>query len=124
MSLVNRLYENGVNKAECLTFVQLLNPFAPHLAEELHEKFGGGMLVRTSWPTYDESKTVDDVVEVAVQINGKLKGVISVASDATEEQMLQAAEAEDKVAAAIQGMQIVKRIVIKGKIINLVVKPM
>ena len=78
MSLLNQLDEQGVNRAEFTDFITILNPFAPHLTEELNERFGGErMLAATAWPAYDESKTVDDVVELAVQVNGKLKGVIT-----------------------------------------------
>ncbi|MBQ9534662.1 MAG: leucine--tRNA ligase [Clostridia bacterium] len=125
MSLLNQLDEQGVNRAEFTDFITILNPFAPHLTEELNERFGGErMLAATAWPAYDESKTVDDVVELAVQVNGKLKGVITAAKDEEDERVLEIARADEKVSAALAGMQVVKSIVIKNKIVNFVVKPM
>ncbi|NCB05113.1 MAG: leucine--tRNA ligase, partial [Clostridia bacterium] len=124
MSLLNQLCEKGVNHAEMLTFVQLLNPFAPHITEELAEKLGvRDTLVFRAWPQYDESKTRDEVIEIAVQINGKVKSVIAVPVGAAEQEMLDLAYADEKVQAAITGMKIVKSIVVKNKIINIVVKP-
>ena len=124
MSLINQLDKNGVNEAEMKTLVTLLNPFAPHLTEELNEKLGSKvMLAKTEWPKYDEAKTVESTVEIAVQVNGKLKGVVAVAADADEETIKAAAAADETVAAALKGMNVVKVIVIKGKIVNFVVKP-
>ena len=124
MSLINQFDKNGVNEAEMKTLVTLLNPFAPHLTEELNEKLGSKvMLAQTEWPKYDEAKTVESTVEIAVQVNGKLKGVVAVAADADEETIKAAAAADETVAAALKGMNVVKVIVIKGKIVNFVVKP-
>jgi len=124
MSLINQFDKNGVNEAEFKTLLTLLNPFAPHLTEELNEKLGSKvMLAQTEWPKYDEAKTVESTVEIAVQVNGKLKGVVAVAADADEEAIKAAAAADETVAAALKGMNIVKVIVIKGKIVNFVVKP-
>ena len=94
-----------------------------HLTEELYESFGGrGFLATQKWPVFDESKTVEDVVEMAVQVNGKLKGVISVPADDEEENVLKAALENEKVRIALEGMTVVKSIVINNKIVNLVVK--
>ena len=124
MSLINQFDKNGVNEAEFKTLLTLLNPFAPHLTEELNEKLGSTeMLAKTQWPEYDEAKTVESTVEIAVQVNGKLKGVVAVAADADEETIKAAAAADATVAAALNGMNVVKVIVIKGKIVNFVVKP-
>ena len=124
MSLINQFDKNGVNEAEFKTLLTLLNPFAPHLTEELNEKLGSTeMLAKTQWPEYDEAKTVESTVEIAVQVNGKLKGVVAVAADADEEAIKAAAAADTTVAAALNGMNVVKVIVIKGKIVNFVVKP-
>ncbi|WP_458862600.1 leucine--tRNA ligase [Acidaminobacterium chupaoyuni] len=124
MALLNTFNENGVNRAEYETFIQLLNPFAPHITEELNQMMGGKeLLVHRPWPKYDPEKTVDSVLEIAVQVNGKLKGVIRVGADDSEESIRSAAMAEEKVAAAIEGMNVVKVIVIKNKIVNIVVKP-
>ena len=124
MSLINQFDKNGVNEAEFKTLLTLLNPFAPHLTEELNEKLGSTeMLAKTQWPCYDEAKTVESTVEIAVQVNGKLKGVVAVVADADEEAIKAAAAADATVAAALNGMNVVKVIVIKGKIVNFVVKP-
>ena len=124
MSLINLFDKNGVNEAEFKTLLTLLNPFAPHLTEELNEKLGSTeMLAKTQWPCYDEAKTVESTIEIAVQVNGKLKGVVAVAADADEDTIKAAAAADATVAAALNGMNIVKVIVIKGKIVNFVVKP-
>ena len=125
MTLLNQFAEKGVNRAEFKTFITLLNPFAPHLTEELNEQMGGTeMLVRAPWPQYDESKTQDQSIDIAVQINGKVKSIVTIPADADEQAMLDIARADEKVAAALSGMQVVKTIVVKGKIINIVVKPL
>jgi len=124
MSLLNVFADNGCNKAEYAAFLTMLNPFAPHMTEELWAslELGKGYLSLAAWPTYDESKTVDAEVEIAVQINGKLKTVLKIAADADEEAAKAAALADEKVAAAIEGKDVKKVIVIKGKIINIVAK--
>ncbi len=123
MSLLNTFGDNGVNEAEYIDFITLLNPFAPHVTEELAERRGvKGMLAVRPWPKYDEKKTVDDVVEVAVQINGKLKSVISLPLDASEDAAKETALKDEKVCAAVEGMNIAKIIVIRNKIVNIVVK--
>ena len=124
MSLLNTFGDNGVNQAEYKTFILLLSPFAPHICEELNERMGGKeMLVYAPWPKYDESKTVDDTLEIGVQINGKVKGTVWIGAQDTKEQIQEKAMAEPKVAAALEGMQVVKVIVIPGRIVNIVVKP-
>ncbi|MBQ2819783.1 MAG: leucine--tRNA ligase [Clostridia bacterium] len=124
MALINQFDKNGVNEAEFKTLITLLNPFAPHLTEELNEKMGDrNLLAKTQWPVYDEAKTVESTIEIAVQVNGKLKGVVAVAADASEDDIKATAQADEAVAAALQGMNIVKVIVIRGKIVNFVVKP-
>ncbi len=124
MALINQFDKNGVNEAEFKTLITLLNPFAPHLTEELNEKMGDrNLLAKTQWPVYDEAKTVESTIEIAVQVNGKLKGVVAVAADASEDDIKAAAQADEAVAAALEGMNIVKVIVIRGKIVNFVVKP-
>ncbi|MBR2472942.1 MAG: leucine--tRNA ligase, partial [Clostridia bacterium] len=86
MALINQFDKNGVNEAEFKTLITLLNPFAPHLTEELNEKMGDrNLLAKTQWPVYDEAKTVESTIEIAVQVNGKLKGVVAVAADASED---------------------------------------
>ena len=123
MTMLNEFYDKGVNKAEYKTFLALLNPFAPHITEELWQQLGEtGLLSVAPWPAYDEAKTVESTVEMAVQVNGKLKGTIKLAADADKQAAIDAALAEEKVQHAIEGKQIVKQIVVPGKIVNIVVK--
>nr|WP_270576482.1 leucine--tRNA ligase [Butyricicoccus sp. OF30-11pH9A] len=123
MTMLNEFYDKGVNKAEYKTFLALLNPFAPHITEELWQQLGEiGLLSVAPWPTYDEAKTVESMVELAVQVNGKLKCTIKLAVDADKQTAIDTAMAEEKVQHAIEGKQIVKQIVVPGKIVNLVVK--
>ena len=123
MTMLNEFYDKGVNKAEYKTFLALLNPFAPHITEELWQQLGeAGLLSVAPWPTYDEAKTVESTVELAVQVNGKLKCTIKLAVDADKQTAIDTAMAEEKVQHAIEGKQIVKQIVVPGKIVNLVVK--
>ena len=123
MTMLNEFYDKGVNRAEYKTFLALLNPFAPHITEELWQQLGEtGLLSVAPWPQYDEAKTVESTVEMAVQVNGKLKGTIKLAADADKQAAIDAALAEEKVQHAIEGKQIVKQIVVPGKIVNLVVK--
>ena len=125
MSLLNQFTQQGVNRKEYLDFITLLNPFAPHITEELYERMGGkGMLSVAPWPKYDENKIKDDMAEVAVQVNGKVKDVILLPADSSEERTKEAALAEEKIKAVICGMQIIKVIVVKNKIVNIVAKPL
>ena len=106
----------------------MLSPFVPHMAEEMWENMGfagkyGKMAMQMPWPVYDESKTVDAEVEMAVQVLGKLKGTIIVPVDSDQDSVVAAAQANEKVARAIAGMQIVKVIHVKNKLVNLIVKP-
>ena len=124
MATLNQFEKNGCNKAEFKTFITVLNPFAPHVTEELNEMiFGDEMLAKTPWPAYEEAKTVESSIEIAVQVNGKVRGVVVVPADAEEAQILEIAMADAKVQNALAGMEIVKSIVIKKKIVNFVVKP-
>ena len=124
MTLLNQFAEKGCNRAEFATFITMVNPFAPHITEELWHTMGlgEGFLSIAPWPAYDESKTVDAEIEMAVQVNGKLKAVVKLPADADEDTAKAAALADEKVAAAVEGKNIVKVIVIRGKIINIVVK--
>ena len=124
MTLLNQFAEKGCNRAEFATFITLVTPFAPHITEELWHTMGlgEGFLSIAPWPAYDESKTVDAEIEMAVQVNGKLKAVVKLPADADEDTAKAAALADEKVAAAVEGKNIVKVIVIRGKIINIVVK--
>lgn len=124
MTLLNKIYDKGsINRAELKTFIQLLNPFAPHMTEEIWaEQNYGGMLCESEWPTYDEDKCVDDVVEIAVQVNGKVRSRISVPSDISKEDAIAAAQADEKVKGYTDGKTVVKAIYIPGRLVNIVVK--
>jgi len=124
MTLINGIYEHGsLTKDELGVFVRLLCPFAPHLAEELWEMLGGKTLCAVAeWPTWDEAKTVDATVEIAVQICGKLKATIRIAADAGKDDALAAARADARIAALLEGKTIVKEIYVPGKIVNIVAK--
>ncbi len=125
MTLTNEIYAKGaINKAELKTFITLLNPFAPHVTEEMWQLLGfEGMLNEASWPTYDEAKCVDNEIEIAVQINGKVRDKLVIAAEATQEDALAAAKSLDKIAEAISGMSIVKELYVKGRLVNIVVRP-
>ena len=124
MGLVNKIYEVGsITKNELSVFIRLLCPFAPHLAEEMWETLGmSGFASLASWPEYDEAKCVDSTVEIAVQICGKLRGTVMIAADATAETAIAAAKANEKVAQALEGKQILKEIYVPGRIVNIVAK--
>ena len=124
MSLINEIDEVGtLTVDEMLTLVSLLCPFAPHLCEEIYEKLGGkGFCSLAPWPEYDEAKTVSATVEIAVQINGKLRGVVAMPAGASREDAVALAKADERVAAGLEGKTIVKEIVVPGKIVNLVVR--
>ena len=126
MTLTNDIYAKGeINRAELKTFITLLNPFIPHVTEEIWEKAGfEGMLNQTSWPTYDEAKCVDNEVEIAVQINGKVKDRLVIPADSGSDEAISAAKELDSIAKATQGMQIVKELYVKGRLVNIVVKPL
>ena len=123
MTMLNEFYDKGVNRAEYMAFLTLLNPFAPHITEELWQQMGGeGLLSIAPWPQYDEAKTVEETVEIAVQVNGKLKCTIKLPVDCDKQVAIDTALAEEKVQHAIEGKQMVKQIVVPGKIVNLVVR--
>ena len=124
MGLINEFKQvEVVNKAEFKTLLMLLNPVAPHVTEELWEMIGvGGMITEQTWPTFDPAKVIDDVVEMAVQINGKVRGIISIPVDATQEEAHALAMEDEKIMQFITGKTIVKEIFVPGKIFNIVVK--
>ncbi len=128
MTAVNELTANGVTKGDMKVLIQLLNPFAPHITEELWERFGfaaetGKMCCQSVWPVYDESKTVASTVDFAVQVNGKLKGTVSMPTDSEETAVVEAALTVEKVRKATEGMKVVKTIFVKNRLVNLIVKP-
>ena len=129
MAMVNEFYSNGLSRGDFEALLLMLSPFAPHMVEELWEqkgfaaKYEGKMAMQCAWPEYDESKTVASSVEMAVQVSGKFKGTIIVPVDSDQDTVVEAAEASEKVAKAIAGMQIVKVIHVKNKLVNLIVKP-
>ena len=123
MTLVNQFYDKGINRAEYETLLKLVNPFAPHVTEELWQMLGhDSVLSLESWPSYDEAKTVEDAVEIGVQVNGKVKSTVKLPMDCEQQAAVEIALADEKVQKAIAGKNIVKTIVVKNKIINLVVK--
>ena len=124
MTLVGEFQKNGCSRGDMRTLVTLLSPFAPHVAEELWEMLGGEDFVcRQPWPAYDESKTVADTVQMAVQVNGKVRANIIVPADADNEAVTAAAQADPKVRKFTDGMALVKTIVVPGRLVNLIVKP-
>ena len=124
MGLLNDIYENGsLTRDELVTFISLLCPFAPHLCEEIWEGLGGkGFLSLAPWPEYDEGKTVDDEIEIAVQICGKLRATIRIPRELPKDEAIAVAKADEKIAAMLQGKQILKEIYVPGKIVNIVAK--
>ena len=124
MSLTNQFYDKGVNKAEFKTMLQLLSPFAPHMADELWERFGfEGMACTSSWPMYDESKTVASEVTIAVQVGGKLKTTVTVPTDSEQDAVLAVVTADSKIQKLMEGKDLVKVIHVPNKLMNLILKP-
>ncbi len=124
MALINEIYDTGsLTVDEMKTFARLLCPFAPHISEEIWEQCGERELLSLSnWPAYDEAKTIDDTIEIAVQICGKLRATIQISREADQSIVLAAAKADGKVQAALEGKTIVKEIYVPGKIVNIVAK--
>ena len=126
MALINDITNvKSINKEELRIFSILLNPFAPHVTEEVYEvcKLGDGILAEASWPEYDESKCVDESVEIVIQVNGKIKAKLNIPVDAQKDEILNLAKSDENVRKAIDGMNIIKEIVVPKKLVNLVVKP-
>ena len=126
MALINDISNvKSINKEELRIFSILLNPFAPHVTEEVYEacKLGNGILAEAEWPDYDESKCVDESVEIVVQVNGKIKAKLNIPVDADKDAVLDLAKNDENVKKAIDGMKIIKEIVVPKKLVNLVVKP-
>ena len=128
MAMVNEFYDKGLSKGDLEQLILMLSPFAPHIAEEMYELEGfaaenGKMAMQMPWPKYDESKTVDATHELGVQVNGKLRSSITVPADADDGQVIEIACADEKIKRYLEGMNIVKTIVVKNRIVNLIVKP-
>ena len=125
MTLLNQFGDKGCNRAELQTFLQLLSPFAPHICDEIWENHGFvGICSVSPWPTYDEAMCRDAEIDMAVQVNGKLRGTIHMEADSPDDVVIAAAQADEKVARFLekQGGRIVKTIVVKNKLVNLIVK--
>ena len=128
MTMVNEFYSNGLTRGDLEQLILLMSPFVPHMTEEMWEQLGfaakyGKMAMQMDWPKYDEAKTVDATKEMAVQVNGKLRSSIIVPADADDETVIASACADEKIKRYLEGMQIVKTIVVKGRLINLILKP-
>ena len=124
MSVLNEIYDKGsVTRGELMTFITLLNPFAPHLTEDINEVLGNKeMLARAKWPEYDPAKCVDAAVEIAVQVSGKIKARLMIPTDSTEEAVKALVMADANVQAALAGKTVIKEIYVKGKLYNIVAK--
>jgi len=124
MSVLNEIYDKGsVTRDELMTFITLLNPFAPHLTEEINEVLGNReMLARAKWPEYDPAKCVDAAAEIAVQVSGKIKARLMIPTDSTEEAVKALVMADANVQAALAGKTVIKEIYVKGKLYNIVAK--
>ncbi len=125
MALVNQIYEKGsITRGEWKLLLSMLNPFAPHITEEMWELAGfEGVLVTAAWPDYDEAKCVEATVEIAVQVNGKIKARMNIPVDADAPTVLALVKEDEKVAQAIAGMTIVKELYVPSKLVNIVVRP-
>ena len=125
MTLLNKIYENGkINRAELKTLIILVNPFAPHVTEEMWANCGyGEMLAKDAkWPSFDEAKCVDSTVEIVVQINGKIRARLSVPTDIESDKAIALAKKDEGIAVALEGKNIIKEIYVKGKLVNIVAK--
>ncbi len=125
MTLLNHLADKGCNRAELKTFLQMLSPFAPHIADELWQRHGyEGICSVSAWPAYDEEKCKDAEVELAVQINGKFRGTVRMAADLSNEEAAANVQADEKIAKFLEkaGGKIVKTIVVPNKLVNFIVK--
>ena len=128
MALINDFYKAGsITKSDLEIFVKLLSPFAPHITEEIWETIGNNpdgktFCTMSAWPTYDESKLADATLKIGVQVNGKVRGTVEFPADATKEEVIALAKADEKVASFMEGKELVKEIYVPGKILNFVVK--
>ena len=124
MTLVNEFYDKGLNRADYMALLKLMSPFTPHIAEELWEHLGGeGLCCRQPWPAYDEKKMADSEKTIAIQVGGKLRSTVVVPADSEDEAVVAAALGDPKIAKMMEGMELVKTIVVKNKLVNLVIRP-
>ena len=128
MAMVNDFYAKGLSKGDLEALLKMLSPFAPHMVEEMWELMGfaakyGKMCMQMDWPVFDESKTIDATAEMAVQVNGKLKGTVIVPTDSDEQTVVAAAMELEKVKKSTEGMSVVKTVLVKNKLVNLIIKP-
>lgn len=126
MALINDITATGaITKEELKIFTILLNPFAPHITEEVFEmcKLGDGIVAEQKWPEYDEAKCKDETIEIVVQVNGKIKTKLNIPVESKKNAVLEMAKADANVAKAIENMNIIKEIYVPNKLVNLVVKP-
>ena len=125
MSLINEIYDTGyITIDELKIFTKLLNPFAPHITEEVwaNLNLGNGFASISEWPSYDEKKCVDAFIEIAAQVNGKIRSKIKIPIDLSNEEAILLAKAEPKVSLELEGKKIIKEIYVKGKLVNIVAK--
>ena len=124
MTLINEIYAVGkISKDDLVIFIKLLCPFAPHLCEEIWETIGGeGLLSLSQWPEYEESKTVEDSIEIGVQVNGKVRGTIVIPNGCAKEEALELAKKDERVASFLEGKTLVKEIYVPNKIVDFVAK--
>ena len=124
MTLINEIYAVGkISRDDLVIFIKLLCPFAPHLCEEIWETIGGeGLLSLSKWPEYEESKTVEDSIEIGVQVNGKVRGTIVIPNGCAKEEALELAKKDERVASFLEGKTLVKEIYVPNKIVNFVAK--
>ena len=124
MTLINDIYAVGkISRDDLVIFIKLLCPFAPHLCEEIWETIGGeGLLSLSKWPEYEESKTVEDSIEIGVQVNGKVRGTIVIPNGCAKEEALELAKKDERVASFLEGKTLVKEIYVPNKIVNFVAK--
>ncbi len=124
MSLINDIYATkAVNKSELRTFLSLLYPFAPHIAEEIYEQCGfSGTVDQQTWPEFDEAKCVENTIEIAIQVNGRVRSRINVSADIDKDGALELAKSDEKIANEIAGKNVIKEIYVPGKLINIVAK--
>ena len=128
MTMVNEFYSKGLTKGDLEQLMLMLSPFAPHMVEEMWELTGfaakyGKMAMQMPWPSFDESKTHEAEKEMAVQVNGKLRSTVVVPADAADDVVIAAACADEKIKRQMEGMELVKTIVVKNKLVNLILKP-